>query len=78
MDKQTGRIVMRVLREHRPIPQNDAFFPDGSVVLHCYCSDITEYHYNGYSDHQTVMLMNALAMADTYEEAMKDVEWSSN
>jgi hypothetical protein len=68
LNKETGRIIMRVLREHQPVPQNCEFFPDGSVVMLCKCSDINEYNSNGYTDHLTVQVLDELSMADMKEK----------
>ncbi len=73
LTKETGRIIMKVLREHQAIPQNDAFFPDGSIVMLCKCSDFTEYHYNGFTDHLTVQVLDALSEADMEEKYGKAV-----
>lgn len=66
LSKEAGSIIMKILREHRPIiPQIGDYLADGSPTILCKCSDFDEYNSNGYTDHLTVQVLNALSEADS-------------
>lgn len=64
LGREERHTISRVIRQHQPIPQVGEYLEDGTPAILCKCNDIDEYNPNGYTDHLTLQILDAVERTD--------------